>query len=62
MTDEDRPPEEIWLDEEALKEHFEVLRSKHKAGTGGSDEPSEDVPMATVPGMEGFRGRLRDGG
>jgi hypothetical protein len=37
MTDEQRPPEEIWLDDEALSDHFEGVKAAMKAGTSGGD-------------------------
>jgi hypothetical protein len=58
MTDEYRPPEEIWLDDEALADHFESVKDRMKnPSSGGGDW--EDIPG---PGEQneftaGLRGR-----
>lgn len=41
LSEEDQPPEEIWLDSEALTGHFESVKTRHSAGSEGT----EDVPM-----------------
>lgn len=42
MQDEDRPPEHIWLNDEAVNEHFERLKARYaKPGSAGD----EVVPM-----------------
>lgn len=33
MPEEDRPPQRIWQDAEALKEHFEQVKLRRKQGT-----------------------------
>jgi len=47
LSDEDQPPEEIWLDPEALTAHFADVKERWKAGSsGGKDwERIEDAPM-----------------
>lgn len=43
MSEEDAPPESIWLDDEALSDHFANVRDKYRGtgsqDTGGSHEP-----------------------
>lgn len=47
MTDDQRPPEEIWLDDEALSSHFDALRDKLRStGSGESNDEWESVPPA----------------
>lgn len=41
LQKEDRPPREMWLDDEALAEHFDRLERKHESGGGGSGEDHE---------------------
>lgn len=43
MTDEQRPPQEIWLDDEALNDHFDSVKSRMRTG-GASDDGWEDIP------------------
>ncbi len=38
LLDEDRPPERIWLDDEALEEHFERVDERRKSGSRGTEE------------------------
>ncbi len=45
MQDEDQPPEDIWLDSEAVAAHFETVRERYASK---SDAPaSESIPEAT---------------
>lgn len=44
LPDEDRPPEGIWLDSEAVSEHFEGVRQRYSSGKGGSGG-QEPVPQ-----------------
>lgn len=39
MQDKDRPPREIWLDDDALEAHFNMIEARRNDGSG-----SEDVP------------------
>lgn len=43
LPDESQPPEQIWLNPEALNAHFERI-SREAKGSGGR-EPVEQVPM-----------------
>lgn len=40
---DDQPPEEIWLDQEALSAHFDSVREKWAAGSSG--DAVQDAPM-----------------
>lgn len=42
MSDEDRPPERIWLDDEALEAHFENVKARYSSKSGSG--PMEEVP------------------
>jgi hypothetical protein len=44
IPEDDRPPEEIWLDEEALAEHFDMVKSRHRERARGRDAV-EIVPL-----------------
>lgn len=39
MPEKDQPPEEIWLNAEALEDHFKRVKASY-----GSDDDVEDVP------------------
>lgn len=44
LPKEDRPPEPIWLDDEAISAHFEMLAEKREAqGRGETLVPDEDM-------------------
>lgn len=46
MPEDDQPPEEIWLDNEALTSHFQAVKEKWKAEYGsGSGDTVESAPM-----------------
>jgi hypothetical protein len=34
MREEDRPPEALWLDEEAMTEHFKRVTERYAGGSG----------------------------
>lgn len=42
-----RPPEEIWLDDEALADHFDAVKSRLSQGngSGSGDAEWEDPPV-----------------
>lgn len=43
LPDDDRPPRKIWLNNEALKEHFAAVKARYKAkGDPNAPEPIED--------------------
>lgn len=46
LGEEDRPPEEIWLDTEALDEWFSDVKARWSAKANGENwEPVSDRPM-----------------
>lgn len=52
LTDEQRPPEEIWLDDEALSDHFESVKNAMKSGSsGGSDMEPIDQQNEITRGL-----------
>lgn len=38
LPERDQPPEAIWLDPEALEEHFQRVKDRYAAGTSSEDE------------------------
>lgn len=42
MTEQDRPPESIWLNDEALDEHFAAVKARYASGSSGT----ESVPLS----------------
>jgi len=48
MRTEDRPPEEIWLDQEKLGMYFEELREKWKSGSSSSGSQWEKIEGPVV--------------
>lgn len=50
MSEQDRPPESIWLDPEAQQEHFERVMDRYRQpGTGGESVPDlDDNDMTTA--------------
>lgn len=43
MTEDDQPPEEIWLDPEAIAAHFETVREKYEQKAQGVEVPEGDL-------------------
>lgn len=43
LPDDDRPPESIWLDDDAITSHFEAIDQRRKSSTRGD---SVAVPQA----------------
>lgn len=41
LSDDMRPPEDIWLDDEALNLHFENVKASMRSGSPMEDIPSE---------------------
>ena len=60
-TGDEVPPRWMWLDDEALNEHFDEVRSKHSSGDTDGREPVEDRPMMQNELTRGLRKRLREG-
>lgn len=55
LSEEDRPPEEYWGDDDALEEWFKAVKARH--GTPGSgSEPLEDVPQTGNEYVKEFLG------
>ena len=44
LDDEDRPPESIWLDNQAINEHFDSVRARREDKARGV-EVVDDAPM-----------------
>lgn len=42
LPDDDRPPERIWMDDEALSEHFERVRGRYRSDSRGPEW--EEIP------------------
>lgn len=38
MPEKDQPPEEIWLNPEALQEHFEQVKASYSSGNSDREE------------------------
>lgn len=57
MREEDQPPEHIWLDDEAVTEHFARVKERWASGSSGM-EPIEEVPLEQNETTRGLR-RLR---
>lgn len=56
MSDEYQPPEEIWLDDEALADHFDnVKRKMRNPSSGGDDWESIDDPGSQNELTRGIR-------
>jgi hypothetical protein len=60
MPTDDQPPEEIWLDDEAISDHFDRLREKYASGNseGWQSVPASDestTENALVKKMRGGR-------
>lgn len=43
LPDEDAPPEEIWLDQEAINDHFQRVKDRHSSGARG--ESMEELEL-----------------
>ena len=43
LPEDDRPPERIWLDDEALQSHFDGVDQKRKAGSRGTEVVPQDL-------------------
>jgi hypothetical protein len=54
IKDEDRPPEEIWLDGEAIQDWFARVKERRDSETAGE----ESVPMDQNEATKGLRQRL----
>lgn len=57
LPEEDRPDERIWLDDEALNQHFDALHARYRS-SGDRGEEWESVPSGDLEQNEftkGFR-------
>lgn len=43
LPDEDRPPEELWLDEERISQHFEDVKARRNEKYGVESVPDADM-------------------
>ena len=48
MREEDQPPEDIWLDPEAISLHFESVREKYDMQAQGVEVPEGDMTENTA--------------
>lgn len=56
LPEEDRPDERIWLDDEALNQHFDALHERYRGGS--RNEEWESIPSGELEQNEltkGFR-------
>lgn len=44
LPDEDRPNERIWLDDDALAQHFERVQERYRSGGSGGSSDWEAIP------------------
>lgn len=60
LSDQDRPPQEIWLDPEELEAHFNSVKARWARGSSASDSTEmEPISEGDSTGNEFTRG-LRD--
>lgn len=63
LSDEDRPPLEIWLDPEELDSHFTNVKARWARGSSSSDspemEPINDEDSTANEYTRGLRERLK---
>lgn len=59
MPDNDRPGEEIWLDDELLVEHFDWVRARHARSSGWESVPDADDEGTENELLKDVRRRLR---
>ena len=45
LPEKDLPPEAIWLDPDALSEHFERVKARYASGASSSDDDRDDVAV-----------------
>ena len=54
MSEQDRPAEAIWLDDDALNEHFERVKARYSSG---SSDGEDAVPMQQNELTRDLKGR-----
>ena len=59
LPDEDRPPEQIWLDNDALNDHFDSVRARYRSGSSDGMEPIEDMDLVSNEYTRDLRKSLR---
>ena len=57
LSDDQRPSEDIWLDDELLSEHFQAVRERMRRTSSG--EQWEDIPGEQNEITKGLRGGTR---
>jgi hypothetical protein len=57
LPEKDRPSEEIWLDSEAIADHFAMVRERYRSD---KDDDWEDIPDARDFGYSEEARRLRE--
>lgn len=53
MPEKDQPPQRIWLNDEAINEHFERLKASY--ANGGTGDDGEVVPLQQNEMTKGLR-------
>lgn len=46
MTEKDQPPEAIWLNDEAINEHFDRVKARYGAGATDDKDDDDEVPLS----------------
>lgn len=55
MREEDAPPEEKWLDQEALNEHFDEVKRRYASSSSRGMEPIEELDLEQNELTKGLR-------
>lgn len=45
LPEEDQPPEQLWGNDDGLKQWFDEVKQRHKDRYGSRDDDLEDVPQ-----------------
>ncbi len=56
MPDKDQPPEAIWLNDQAITEHFDRVKARYESGMA---DDMEEVPQAPLEQNELTKGLTR---
>ena len=51
MPDDDQPPESMWLDDEALVDHFESIKQKYRDKSNGTESVPDGVQNELTKGI-----------
>lgn len=55
MKEEDQPPEQIWLDPEAIQAHFEGVKEKYDTQAAGQEAVADPGDLAENEAVKGLR-------